>query len=261
MTRSEGNPRVSRQLRVVRRSALWWNLSKALVLTWCKVWFRLQVEGVGNVPATGPVLLVANHSSYLDPPLVGISAPRWVGFLAQAGLAHFGPMRWWMAQMGVTLIDRNAPSKDALRLVADNLHAGEAVGLFPEGTRSKDGTVGPFRSGVEFLVRRTGATVVPVGLGGAARAMPRGALLPRPRKITVRFGAPWPADRVLAPGGIEALRCEVAALAEVPLRPMPAAPEPSIRSTAEPAGSSDAAPPADSTVVPPRVTPSAKDGA
>jgi len=207
-----------RPLRTVRRSAFWWNLSKYCMLAFCKLWFRLRVEGRQHVPAAGSVLLVANHSSYLDPPLVGVSTRRWIGYLAQAGLASFPPMRWWLAQVGVTLIDRSAPSKDALRLVADHLSGGEAVGLFPEGTRSVDGTVGPFRTGVEFLVRRTGALVVPVGLDGASRAFPRGALLPRPRRIVVRFGEPWLPERVLAPGGVDALRACVAALANAPLR-------------------------------------------
>ena len=205
-------------LRRVRRSAFWWGLSKAVVLTFSRFYFRLRVEGRENLPATGPVLLVCNHASYLDPPMVGITAGRWVGFIAQAGLAKVAPMRWWLAQVGVTLIDRNAPSKDAMRLVADSLAAGEAVGIFPEGTRTTDGAIAPFRTGVEFLVRRTGAPVVPVGIDGAHRAYPRGATLPRPRKIVVRYGEPWPADRVLAGGGIEALRRRVAALANAPLR-------------------------------------------
>jgi 1-acyl-sn-glycerol-3-phosphate acyltransferase len=204
--------------RFVPRSRFWWLLSKYAALAFCRVWFRLRIDGSERVPASGAVLLVANHASYLDPPLVGISARREVNFLAQAGLARLAPLRWWMRQVGVTLIDRDAPSKEALRLVADSLAAGEVVGLFPEGTRSADGAVGPFKSGVEFLVRRTGAQVVPIGLDGAQRAFPRRAWLPRPRRITVRFGEPWPADRVLAPGGVDALRAHVAELARAPLR-------------------------------------------
>jgi 1-acyl-sn-glycerol-3-phosphate acyltransferase len=207
-----------RRLLRVQRSALVWNVSKYAVLWWSRLYFRLRIEGRERLPATGPVLVVANHSSYLDPPMIGVSATRWVGFLAQAGLAKLRPMRWWLGQVGVTLIDRNAPSKDAMRLIADCLRAGEVVGLFPEGTRSRDGSVGPFRTGVEFLVRRTGAPVLPVGIEGAHRAFPRGAWLPRPRKIVVRYGQPWSAQQVLAPGGVDALRREVAALANAPLR-------------------------------------------
>ncbi len=198
-------------------SALWWQLSKAAVLLFSKVWFRVRFEGQHHVPKQGPVLLVANHASYLDPPLVGISAGRYVKFLAQAGLAKFAPLRWWLAAVGVTLIDRAAPSKDAMRLVSERLRCGDAVGVFPEGTRSRDGAVAEFRSGIEFLARRGNATVVPVGIDGACRALPKGALLPRPRRIVVRYGAPWTAEQVLADGGLQALRACVAALANAPL--------------------------------------------
>ena len=204
--------------RPAARSAFWWNLSKYVVLAFCRVYFRLRVEGRHLVPKTGPVLLVANHASFTDPPLVGITTSRWVAFLAQMGLAKTGFMRWWLQQMGVTLIDRNAPSKDAMRFLADCLTNCEAVGIFPEGTRSADGSVGPFRNGVEFLVRRTGAAVVPIGIDGAFRAFPRGAVVPRPRKLIVRYGEPWSAEQVLAPGGAEALRARVAELARAPLR-------------------------------------------
>ena len=90
--------------------------------------------------------------------------------------------------------------------------------MFPEGTRSNDGRVAPFRSGVEFLVRRTGASVLPIGIDGSYAAYPRGAKFPRPKKCVVRIGEAWPADRVLAPGGVEALRREVARLANARLR-------------------------------------------
>lgn len=203
----------------VQRSAFWWNLSKYTMLAWAKIWLRLRVEGRENVPASGAVLLVANHASYLDPPMVGTTTNRWVGFLAQAGLAKFAPLRWWLAQVGVTLIDRSAPSKDAMRMVADSLADGEVVGIFAEGTRSRDGRVAPFRTGVEFLVRRTKATVVPVGLEGTFRAFPRGAWFVRPRKVVVRYGEPWSAERVLAPGGMAALRQRVAELARAELAP------------------------------------------
>ena len=205
------------RLQTVRRSVFWWTVSRFLVLVFSKVWFRVRCEGADKLPKEGGVLLVANHSSYLDPGMVGITATRWVGFLAQAGLASLAPCRWWLSQVGVTLIDRDAPSKQAMRLISECLKAGEVVGLFPEGTRSKDGSVGVFKGGVEFLVRRTKTTVVPIGIDGSHRAYPRGAWFPRPRKIVVRYGEPWTAEQVLAEGGVEALRQKVAELAGRPL--------------------------------------------
>ncbi|MCK5940611.1 MAG: 1-acyl-sn-glycerol-3-phosphate acyltransferase [Planctomycetes bacterium] len=202
---------------IVARSRFWWYASKWAVLLFSKLWFRVAQQGAENLPQEGAVLLVANHASYLDPPMVGITASREVNFLAQAGLASFAPLRWWLRQVGVTLIDRDAPSKEAMRLIGGCLKAGEVVGIFPEGTRSRDGSVMPFKSGVEFLVRRSKATVVPIGIDGTYRAFPRKAWFPRPRKVVVRFGEPWPAERVLADGGVEALRRRVAELARAPL--------------------------------------------
>jgi 1-acyl-sn-glycerol-3-phosphate acyltransferase len=195
-----------------------YGFSKWLLRMWARAWLRLSIHGVRNTPANGPLLLVGNHASYLDPPLLGCGLPRPVLYLAQKGLAKFPPLRWWMRKVGVGLIDRNAPSKDVLRFLSDALQKGACVAMFPEGTRSNDGRVAPFRSGVEFLVRRTGASVLPIGIDGSYAAYPRGAKFPRPKKCVVRIGEAWPADRVLAPGGVEALRREVARLANAQLR-------------------------------------------
>lgn len=194
-----------------------WNLSKYLVLAWAKIWLRHRVEGREHFPRQGPVLIAANHASYLDPPLLGISSPRFVHFLAQSGLAKAAPLRWWLRNVGVSLIDRRAPSKDVLRLLSRSLERGVAVAIFPEGTRSTDGNVAPFRTGVEFLARRTGAMVLPTGIEGSFASFPRGGKFPQPRRCTVRFGAPWAAERVLAPGGMELLRQEIARLANTGL--------------------------------------------
>jgi 1-acyl-sn-glycerol-3-phosphate acyltransferase len=203
-----------------------YDFSKQMLLWWARLWLRLTIEGRQHVPPTGPLLAIGNHCSYIDPPLLGVGIARPVRYLAQQGLAKFPPLRWWLAAVGVSLIDRNAPSKDVLRALSTALEAGAVVGLFPEGTRSSDGRIGSFRNGVEFLVRRTGATVLPIGIEGAFAAYRRGMWVPRPRKCRVRIGAPWASERVLAPGGVEALRREVAALARAELRPEAAAQPP-----------------------------------
>ncbi|MGE3173628.1 MAG: lysophospholipid acyltransferase family protein [Planctomycetota bacterium] len=197
--------------------------SRSMMALWARLWLRLSTEGREHVPMQGPLLAVANHCSFLDPPLLGVTVVRPVRFLAKQGLAAVPPLRWWLRKVGVSLIDRNAPSKDVLRKLTEQLQQGGCVAVFAEGTRSDDGKTAPFRTGVEFLVRRTGAPVLPVGIEGSFRALPKGAWFTRPRKCTVRCSEVWSPERVLAPGGSEALRREVARLAHAALSDDPPA--------------------------------------
>jgi 1-acyl-sn-glycerol-3-phosphate acyltransferase len=208
----------------IRRNLVVWWVSKQLTYLFAKVWFRFRIEGRKHVPSRGPCLMVSNHLSMIDPFLSGAPTQRWVVFVARDTLAKWRPMGWWMRAVGTVLIDRQAPSKDQLKALTAFLAEGGAVVLFPEGTRSRDGAVGPFRAGLELMVRRSGAPVIPMGLDGVQRAMPPGAVFPRPRKVILRVGEPWSPERVLAPGGLEALRAEVARLAHAPLRSEETAP-------------------------------------
>lgn len=219
-TTAPSSPKAERKPVPEGFSSFVYGCSKWLLRMWARVWLRLSIQGLANAPKSGALLAVGNHASYLDPPLLGCGLPRPVLYLAKKELAGFAPLRWWLRKVGVGLIDRNAPSKDVLRTLSNALAAGSCVAMFPEGTRSEDGLVGSFGSGVEFLVRRTKAAVLPIGIQGSFRSYPRGAAFPRPTKCIVRVGEPWPAERVLAPGGIEALRAEVARLAHAELRPI-----------------------------------------
>lgn len=207
----------------IRHNAVVWWVSKQLSHLFCWIWFRFRIEGRENVPRTGPCLIVCNHQSFADPVMTGAPTRRWVVFVARDTLAKWRPFGWWLRKVGTVLIDREAPSKDQLKALTAFLAEGNAVALFPEGTRTRDGSVGPFRAGLELMVKRSGAVVVPMGLDGVYRALPRGAVLPRPRKVVLRVGRPWSPERVLAPGGVEALRAEVARLAHAPLRAEPVA--------------------------------------
>jgi 1-acyl-sn-glycerol-3-phosphate acyltransferase len=159
---------------------------------WCpcfaisQIWFGYRYRGKSHVPLDGPVLLVSNHQSHLDPVLIGLACPRQLRYLARVGL-FFWPFSWWIRALGAVSIDRESALsgiKTTLKLLKD----GEAVVVFPEGSRTPDGKLHPLLPGFCVLARRSGATIVPVAINGAFAALPRGSHFPRPALIRLAFG-------------------------------------------------------------------------
>ena len=173
------------------------------------VW-RPTVEGIEHVPMSGPVLIASNHLSFADSVVIPIVAPRKVAFLAKAeyftGRGLKGRLtRAWFEGLGMVPVDR-ADTRAALNSLDTALAVlarGEAFGIYPEGTRSRDGRLYRGRTGVAQLALTAGVPVVPVGLCGTADLQPVDATWPRLAKVTVRFGPPLDfADRFegVAPG-------------------------------------------------------------
>ena len=186
-------------------------ISRWVAMALLKPLFLVTARGRDHVPATGPVVLAANHGSFLDPPLVGSWSPRQVRFLARSTLEKIPIVGAWMRWVGTRFVDRDAPSARALQAMIEVLQAGDVVVVFPEGTRTRDGRLGPFKRGLLLLLKKSDATVVPTGIRGSFHAFPRGRKLPRPfRRCTVVFGEPMTAAEVLSPGGLELLRRRVA---------------------------------------------------
>ncbi|MCL8024923.1 lysophospholipid acyltransferase family protein [Nocardioides bruguierae] len=166
------------------------------------IW-RPRVEGLENVPRSGPVVLASNHLSFVDSVVIPCVVPRKVVFLAKSdyftgtGLSG-GLSRAWFAGLGMLPVDRDDPRSalTSLDTALEVLARGEAFGLYPEGTRSRDGRLYRGRTGVAHLALTAGVPVVPVGLVGTEKIQPVGANLPRLARITVRFGtAIEPGDR------------------------------------------------------------------
>jgi 1-acyl-sn-glycerol-3-phosphate acyltransferase len=169
----------------------------AVVPPLAKLIWRPTVEGLGNMPPTGPVIVASNHLSFADSLVIPIVAPRKVLFLAKAdyftGTGVRGTLtKAWFTSSGMIPVDRD-DSKSALAsldLALEVLSRGEAFGIYPEGTRSRDGRLYRGRTGVGHLALTSGAPVVPVGVQGTQNLQPVGARLPRLAKVTVRFGKP-----------------------------------------------------------------------
>jgi 1-acyl-sn-glycerol-3-phosphate acyltransferase len=163
---------------------------KPLAVVLMRLYWRLERRGHQHVPQTGPVLLVANHSSLLDPPLVAGMTPRPVSFLAKAELFRvplFGP---FIRALRAHPVRREGGDPAALRTALRILENQGTLLVFPEGTRGAEGTLRPGRPGAGMLATLSRAAVVPVYVSGSGRAWPRGVRWPRPAKITVTFGPP-----------------------------------------------------------------------
>jgi 1-acyl-sn-glycerol-3-phosphate acyltransferase len=167
----------------------------AVVPPAAKLIWRPHIEGIENIPATGPVILASNHLSFADSLVIPFVVPRRVAVLAkQAYFTGTGVkgslMRAWFEGIGMVPVDRDDASSalNSLNIALEVLARGEAFGIYPEGARSRDGRLYRGRTGVAHLALTSGAPVVPVGLIGTDRLQPIGAKVPRLVRVVVRFG-------------------------------------------------------------------------
>lgn len=153
-----------------------------------RVFFGLRIEG--ELPRSGPVVVAANHTSFLDPLLLGAASRRRIFFLMTEVVWRSPGLNWFYRwQRTLPLSTRNA-NRDAMRSARQMLQQGHVIGIFPEGGVSRDGRLMLGSPGAVSLVLSEGAPIVPVGIVGAARALPFGAGRLRLARITIRFGAP-----------------------------------------------------------------------
>jgi 1-acyl-sn-glycerol-3-phosphate acyltransferase len=152
--------------------------------------FRMRRFGHRHVPRRGPALLVANHSSVLDPPLIAGMTPRPVTFLAKAELFEVPLFGGLIRRLGARPLRRDGGDPAALRTALRLLEEGRVLLVFPEGSRGPEGSLRPAKPGAGMLAVLSGAPVIPVYISGTGRAWPRGRRWPRPARVTVRFGEP-----------------------------------------------------------------------
>jgi 1-acyl-sn-glycerol-3-phosphate acyltransferase len=196
MTASTASSRYGSPL---RRNWVWF-VSQIFVGLVFAVWLRYRARGVERVATAGGGLLLANHSSFLDSLLVGLPLRRPVSFLARDTLFRVPVVGWILRHTYVMPLSRDTGGAAGIRETLRRLEEGFLVGIFPEGTRSTDGSLGTFKPGFAALVRRTDLPIYPVGIAGANRALGRGSLFLKPRRVRVVFGEP------LARETIESLR-------------------------------------------------------
>ena len=149
-----------------------------------------RAEGVENVPRKGGVILACTHQSHLDPVMYSAAIPRRPRYVARKTLFGNRVFGLMIQGFGAISIDRDSTGAAEMRGIVETLDRGEAVIVFPEGTRTKDGEIGRLKAGIGLLAKRAGAPVVPAAVDGAFQCWPRHRKLFRPGRIRIQYGEP-----------------------------------------------------------------------
>jgi len=149
-----------------------------------------DVRGRQHIPREGGLLVASNHISFWDPPMVGSALPREVHFLAKEELFRTPGLGWLIRSLNSIPIRRGVADLSGLARALEVLRQGDALLLFPEGSRMRDGELHPPRPGVGMMAVQADVPIVPCYLEGAHRAWPKGAWIPRPRRLRLIVGEP-----------------------------------------------------------------------
>ena len=168
--------------------------------------FRTTVDGSGRVPAGGPVIIAPVHRSFIDFFVASEVTDRKLHYMAKDSLWKNGLLAKILPSVGAFPVNRGSADREALRRAQQVLDAGEVLILFPEGERRSGPVVEDLHEGVAFLAARTGATVIPVGIGGSASVMPKGKRIPRPQHIHLVVGEPIAAPAPTGSGRVSRSR-------------------------------------------------------
>lgn len=174
-----GQSRTSRSLYVVARS---------IVEVVLRLYTRMEIEGREHVPRRGPFVLAPVHRSYIDSPIAACVTRRRMRFMGKDSVWKYRPIGWVASALGAFPVTRGTADREALRRCVAVLDAGESLVLFPEGERKSGPVVQPLFDGAVYLAVKAGVPIVPVGIGGSERVMPKGARFVFPRKVHVVIG-------------------------------------------------------------------------
>ena len=213
------------------RSWFYWPGTAIIGLVARLLW-GARVEGSEHIPSEGPFILVGNHSSNLDPLIlgwaVGNRSGRMIHFMAKAEMLRWPVLGWLATQSAVFFVRRGEGDRSAQRFALEALAAGRPIALHPEGTRSRDGHVKAGKSGAAFLAMRSGAPLLPAGIAGTQKIFPGGSKIPHASRITIRLGEPFTLphvpdgriDRATLAAGTERIMAAIAELLPEAQRPL-----------------------------------------
>jgi 1-acyl-sn-glycerol-3-phosphate acyltransferase len=193
-----------------RLPLLWYGLARGVVEVVCRLYWRVEIHGRDNIPASGTYVLAPVHRSNIDTLLAGCLTRRRIRFMGKDSLWKYKWSGAFFSSLGGFPVHRGSPDREALRVCEQAVRAGEPVVLFPEGTRRSGPKLHPLYEGAGFVAARAGVPIVPVGIGGSEWAMPKGSKKILPVKVVMVVGRPiYPPAR---PEGARVSRRSVAEL-------------------------------------------------
>src|SRR2546423_10710436 len=172
-------------------------IARAILQPFFRIYFRMQRIGREHIPRSGPVIVAANHRSFLDPFVIGMMARRPMHYVAKKELFQRRWQAWILSALGAFPVDRGAADEESVATAKQILARGDIVLIFPEGTRTRPGALGKPKRGVGRLALETGAPVVPMAVIGT-EAVRRGWRI-RPHRVRLRAGRPLRFPQVQEP--------------------------------------------------------------
>ncbi len=182
-----------REREPVSNLALYYMFKWSIVLPMFSIYFRGKVYGIDNVPPTGPVVIVSNHGSYFDPPLLSSSMGRPVAFMAKEELFAVPLLKQGIKLYGAYPVKRSTGDRGAIRAAMNSLQDGWTAGIFLEGTRTPDGRIHNPKLGAAMIAAKAKVPLLPVCLWGTENILTKGSPFPKPVPVTVRIGELIPA--------------------------------------------------------------------
>ena len=165
-----------------------YRIVRALIVGFSRLYWRLSIEGREHIPVEGPFVLAPVHRSNVDFAIASTVTKRRMRFMGKDSLFKVKPFAAFISALGAYPVHRGSADRQALRTTMEVIEGGEPVVIFPEGTRQSGPIVQPLFEGAAYVATRTGVPIVPVGIGGSEKAMPKGSKLLYPVKITVVIG-------------------------------------------------------------------------
>jgi 1-acyl-sn-glycerol-3-phosphate acyltransferase len=185
-----------------RASRIAYVVCRSIVCWFTQAFTRMRIEGKEHLPRTGAYVLAPVHRSYVDTPITACVSTRRIRFMGKQEVWKYAAVGWLVSALGAFPVNRGHADREALSTCIKVLENGEPLTLFPEGERKDGPTVHPLFDGAAYVAAKAGVPIIPVGIGGSARVMPRHAKFIHPHRVRVVIGEPiWVEPVDDQPGG------------------------------------------------------------